>query len=107
MTMVCRQQSLLVGDIGRSIMALTLSEIEPALNADDQQWSSTISYVDLECFLRVDDDDVSTTATVRIHAVDRSTVALAIAGAAPLWNGNDERRPMLSITSTGNGSRAR
>jgi hypothetical protein len=54
-------------------MALTLSEIEPALNADDQQWSSTIGYVDLKCFLRVDDDDVSTTVTVRIHAVVRST----------------------------------
>jgi hypothetical protein len=73
MTMVCRQQSLLVGTIGRSIMALTLSKIEPALNADDQQWSSTIGYVDLKCFLRVDDDDVSITVIVRIQAVVRST----------------------------------
>jgi hypothetical protein len=54
-------------------MALTLSEIEPALNADDQQWSRTIGYVDLKCFLRVDDDDVSITVIVRIQAVVRST----------------------------------
>jgi hypothetical protein len=47
------------------------------------------------------DNDVSTTVTV--HAVDRSTVALTMAGAAPVWNGDDERRPMLS-TTTGNGS---
>jgi hypothetical protein len=46
-------------------MALTLSEIEPAVNADDQQWSRTIGYVDLKCFLRVDDDDVSITVIVR------------------------------------------
>jgi hypothetical protein len=73
MTMVCRQQSLLVGTIGRSIMALTLSEIESALNAEDQQWSSIIGYVDLKCFSRVDDDDVSTTVIVGIHTVVRST----------------------------------
>jgi hypothetical protein len=73
MTMVCLQQSLLVGDITRSIMAVMLYEIEPALNADDQQWSCTIGYVDLKCFLRVDDGDVSTTVIFRIHAVVRST----------------------------------
>jgi hypothetical protein len=67
-----RQQSLFVGIIGSSIMTLTLSEIEPALNADDQQRSSTIGNVDLKCFLRVDDDDVSTTVIVRTHAVVRS-----------------------------------
>jgi hypothetical protein len=54
-------------------MALTLSEIEPALNADDQQWSRTIGYVDLNCFLRVGDDDVSITVIVRIQAVVCST----------------------------------
>jgi hypothetical protein len=73
MTMVCRQQSLLVGTIGRSIMALTLSEIDPALNADDKQWPRTIGYVDLNCFLRAGDDDVSITVIIRIQAVVCST----------------------------------
>jgi hypothetical protein len=51
----------------------------------------------------VDDDDVSATVTVRITpSIARR--ALTMAGAAPLWNGNDERRPMLS-TTTGNDSR--
>jgi cytochrome c-type biogenesis protein CcmH/NrfF len=35
--MVCRQQSLLVGTIRRSIMVLTLSEIEVTLNDDDER----------------------------------------------------------------------
>jgi hypothetical protein len=64
----------LVGTIGRSIKALTLSEIESALNADDQQWSSTIGYVDLIYSFRVDDDDVSATVTVRFQAVERSAM---------------------------------
>jgi hypothetical protein len=55
------------------MMALMLSKIEPALNADDQQWSRTIGYVDLKCLLRFDDDDVSITVIVRIQAVVRST----------------------------------
>jgi hypothetical protein len=55
------------------MMALMLSKIEPVLNADDQQWSRTIGYVDLKCFLRFDDDDVSITVIVRIQAVVCST----------------------------------
>jgi hypothetical protein len=51
---------------------------------------------------RVDDDDVSATVTIsRRRSLDE---ALTMAGAAPVWNGNDERRPMLS-TATGNGFR--
>jgi hypothetical protein len=43
----------------------------------------------------------SATVTVCFLIIDRTTVALTMAGAAPVWNGNDERRPMLS-TTTGN-----
>lgn len=54
-------------------MALTLSEIDPALNADDKQWPRSIGYVDLNCFLRAGDDDVSITVIIRIQAVVCST----------------------------------
>jgi hypothetical protein len=56
---------------GVRLLRLTLSEIEPTRNVDDQQWSSTIGYVDQKCFLRVDDDDVSATVTAHFLAVER------------------------------------
>jgi hypothetical protein len=83
-----------------------VAEAAPVWNGNDERRSmlSITSTGNGNVLTHVDDNDVSATVTVSYPRRRTLDEALTMAGAAPVWNGNDERRSMLSTTSTGNGN---